>query len=108
MKLFRMLIAAIGGMTFGLLFANKKGGELRKSIEGKDSSDIAKILGKEIVDSSKDASDLISKTYNDPKVKKRVNDLKKTSTKKAKEIKKNISKNIDTASKKIKKMKSKK
>ena len=60
MKLFRTIAGLVGGATVGLLFAQKKGKDLRKDLL-KDKDKMLEVLGKEFVSVGKEISEEVKK-----------------------------------------------
>jgi gas vesicle protein len=92
MSIFRFLAGVLSGTALGLLFAKQEGKQLRKKMKGKDSKEIAEMLGKELIKAGKDAKDTVEDIAESDEVKKLVKKGKSGVKKAAKKAKTAIKK----------------
>ena len=94
MKLFKFIAGLVGGTALGLLFATKKGADLRKELKGKDSKKTAELIGKELLEVGKG----VGKTVKEYSETKEAKGLKAKAASYLKNLKKNIVSNCKSCS----------
>ncbi|MFH0820946.1 MAG: hypothetical protein V1908_04180 [Candidatus Peregrinibacteria bacterium] len=89
MKLGRFFLGILGGLTFGMLFAPKKGKDLRKEIikkSGESPSEGLKALGSALAEAGTEAYNEACKLSQDEQVKEKMGEFMETAKDKGYEI----------------------
>ena len=103
MSSWKYLVSLLSGTVLGLLFAKKDGKKLRDRLKGKDSKEVAEILGKEMIEAGRDVKDVVEEISETDEVKKFEREVKKSAAKGMKKAKKVINKQVPKAKKAIEK-----
>lgn len=107
MSFFRFIAGLAGGTALGLLFAKKSGKDLRKQLKGKNSKQIAEVLGKELLDAGKDMKEVAEEIAESKQVKQLVNKGKAEVAKAVSKGKAEMSKAVSQAKKAVSDVKKK-